>query len=161
MPPITLRISPIANLSDSQLSAVQMLATGLSVPTVADELGLHKTTVYRWMENNRDFRRAATSARLDALEAHTVEAREIVGGVWVRLARRFADFDDHWDDLSWTDKIKVTEMMLKHFKTPEDRTTYKKTEELKAEIKWPSTGLPAGNDAIEADAVPVDDEPSD
>jgi len=133
-----------------------MLATGLSVPAVADELGLHKTTVYRWMENNRDFRRAATSARLDALEAHTVEAREIVGGVWVKLARRFADFDDSWDDLSWTERIKVTEMMLKHFKTPEDRTTYKKTEELKASISYRQPAEPT-DEPIEGTATPIDE----
>jgi AcrR family transcriptional regulator len=143
-------------LTEQQQAAVELMASGLNIPAVADALGLHKTTVYRWVENNGAFRRAATAARLDALTAHTVEAREIIGSAWTKLALRFADFDAHWDEMSWTNRIKVMEMMLKHFQTPQDRTSYKETRELKAEIRWPDTGLP-----IETTANPVNDDESD
>jgi hypothetical protein len=51
------------------------------------------------------------------------------------------------------------DMMLKHFKTPEDKTTYKETKSLEVKAKWPTAGVVTHQDGktIEAEATEVDD----
>ena len=43
-------------LTDRQLAALALLATGKSVQMVADELGVHRQTLWRWRAHNARFR---------------------------------------------------------------------------------------------------------
>ena len=43
-------------LTDRQLAALALLATGKSVQNVADELGVHRQTLWRWRAHDERFR---------------------------------------------------------------------------------------------------------
>jgi transposase-like protein len=65
-------------LTSQQQKAIELLLSGERESKVAEELGIHRSTLWRWRQRDEDFRRTFDLARERAFRGATDRLRELV-----------------------------------------------------------------------------------
>jgi transposase-like protein len=66
-----------SRLDERQLAAIELLLAGKTITATADEIGVHRNTLSRWVHGNREFRAALRQARSAAVEAAQSRIQEL------------------------------------------------------------------------------------
>jgi transposase-like protein len=93
MPDIRRELEDPQDLSETQQKAIELLLAGKSYTQIAEQLGIDRSTLWRWRNGDGGFRRALETARETAFRDADSRLRELVPRALQVLEDRLADSD--------------------------------------------------------------------
>lgn len=82
-------------LSEKQLTAIELLLTGKTDLEIAEQLDIHRTTLWRWRRRDENFRRVLAAARERAFRDAGGRLRELVHKALDVLQSKLTDDDNY------------------------------------------------------------------